>query len=152
MYVVGGICDVTWKHPITKEIRFLHDSQATLISHVTSIIDEIDLRMHGCCPNSKFIICPLIGVDVNKYIPHIASDIHGLQEMITTAVNEINIHILRLNQRHQYRMPHLSTIVHTWRHGRFYNHLEYLASDGIHLSDHVKENWAEQLVKAIERN
>ena len=152
VYIVGGVCDITWKHPITKEIRFLHKDQEALTSHIISIIDEIDKRMHGCCPNTKFIICPLVGVNVSAYIPHIADKTPGLQDIITGAVTDINQHILVVNKRRQYRMPHLSTPVHTWRHGRFYHHLEQLATDGIHLSDGLKKIWADQLVKAIEQN
>ena len=152
VYIVGGVCVITWKHPVTKEIKFLHNDQKALFTHITSIIDEIDKRMHGCCPNTKFIICPLVGVDVSNYIPRIAEKIPGLQDIITNAVTDINKHILAVNKRCQYRMPHLSTSVHTWRHGQYYHHLEQLASDGIHLSDNLERTWAEQLVKAIEQN
>ena len=78
VYIIGGICDVTWKDPSTKEIRFLFSDQLALTTHITSIIDEIDNRMHGCRPNTKFILCPLVGVNVYDYIPHIAAEVPGL--------------------------------------------------------------------------
>ena len=152
IYIVGGVCDITWKNPKTKEIKFLHASQAALTTHITSILDEIDSSMYSYCPLAKFIICPLIGVDVWKYIPHIAEGIPNLQDMITGAVMDINTHILRLNQKRGSRMPHFASPVHSWKHKRPYHHLELLYKDGIHLTDNLKEKWAEQLLKAIDRN
>ena len=64
IYIAGGVCDITWKHPITKEIKYLHANQAALITHITTILDEIDTRMFGCRPSTKFIFCPLVGVDI----------------------------------------------------------------------------------------
>ena len=152
VYIAGGICDVTWKNPTTKEIRFLHKDQAELTTHVTSILDEIEKRLHGCCPNTKFVLCPLVGVEVWKYIPRIATEIGGLQDMITNATIDINLHILRMNQKNRCSMPHLASPVHTWKHNRYYHHLELLAWDGIHLSVKLKTIWADQLIKAVERN
>ena len=62
IYIAGGVCDITWKDPRTKEIKFVHASQAALTTHVISILNEIDGRMYGCCPLTKFIICPIIGI------------------------------------------------------------------------------------------
>ena len=31
VYIVGGICDITWKHPDTKEINFLHSSRISAL-------------------------------------------------------------------------------------------------------------------------
>ena len=152
IYIAGGVCDITWKHPITKQIKFLHANQAVLTSHITDILDEIDGRMHGCCPSTKFIYCPLIGVDVWNYIPHIANDIPNLQDLITNAVIDVNKHILRLNQKHGSRMPHFASAVHSWKHNKFHHHYELLAKDGIHLTKELKVKWADQLLKAIRQN
>ena len=152
IYIAGGVCDITWKNPITKEIKYLHADQAMLSSHVIAILDEIDNRIYGCRPLTKFVFCPLIGVDVWKYIPHIAREVPGLQDMITGAVMEVNIHILRLNQKRASRMPHFASQVHAWKHNRFYHHLELLDKDGIHLTNNIKRKWAEQLLKAIDLN
>ena len=94
IYIAGGVCNITWKHPTTKEIKFLHASQFALAAHITAILDKIDSRMHSCCKSTRFIFCPLIGVDVWKYIPHIARETPDLHEIITGAVIDVNKHIL----------------------------------------------------------
>ena len=82
--------------------------------------------------------------DIEHYIPKIANKKPDLQEIITGAVLDINKHILRLNQKRGARMPHLASPVHTWKHNRYYHHLELLAVDRIHFSDKLKEIWAEK--------
>ena len=58
IYIAGGECDITWKNPITKEIKFLHANQAALTAHITSILNEIDGRMYGCCPYKMYLLSP----------------------------------------------------------------------------------------------
>ena len=61
VYIVGGICVVTWKHPITGEIKSQHTNQLSLTHHVTSIIDEIDQHIYGCCPKQSLLFSCLLG-------------------------------------------------------------------------------------------
>ena len=105
MYDAGGICDFTWKDQTTKENKFLYGDQATLVSHVTGLIDEVDKITHSRCPRSKFVICPTTGADVSHYIPAVASITPNLQAMIDNAVIDITFHILNINQGMSCRLP-----------------------------------------------
>ena len=112
VYIAGGICDFTIKDHVTKEITLTYDKQSTLLSHVKYCLDEADRVTHKECPNTKFIICPLIGADTEKYIPNLAAQTPGLQHMFNNAIIELNYYILNINQERSCRShtyPPLST-------------------------------------------
>ena len=152
VYVSGGICDFTIKNRVTGEITFDYKSQLDLTASIVKLLDEIDYLMHSNRPYCKFVICPLVGVDVSRYIPFIAATTPNLQNIFTGSTLDVNDHILHINQDRGYRMPYLATRVHTWRNHHYHHYYERLASDGIHLTDDIRHHWASALIKAIEMN
>ena len=152
IYIAGGICDYTFKNPQTKIISFFHKDEGALIKHMCDLVEHIDHYTHVRRPHTKFIICPLVGVDVEAYIPKIAAVREGLQDIMTNATMEVNNHILTVNNRRGYRVPYLATRIHSWHHNKVKHHYERLATDGIHLTDDLKQNWAAAFVKAVEKN
>ena len=152
IYIAGGICDFTFKDPRTKIISFFHRDEDALVKHVCDLIDHIDHYVHVRRPTTKFIICPIVGVDVQKYIPKIAETFPNLQDVFTNAIMRVNYHILTVSNSRSYRVPYFSTRVHTWHHGSVTHHYERLDEDGIHFTENIRKSWATAFVKAVEKN
>ena len=151
-YIAGGICDFTHKNQQTKVIEFPHGNQSMLLSYVKAQLDEADRITHSLCPESKFVICPLVGAEVEKYIPDVATELPDLQDIFNNSVTELNYYILNINQERGCRMPYLSTPVHKWKHQKYYHDYSLMYKDGVHLTNDLKASWGAAFIKAIERN
>lgn len=148
--VLAGICDITRKDRITKMVS-LQDSDADLIlGRIDNSLGEIEHHLSLKLTERSYTVtfCPITGMDIAKYNGLVAE--HPDQENLDRIIVEVNKAIIARNSMNHVVTPWTASEVHYNKKGgrkktRYYK----LASDGLHLSDTLKEKWARILYNAI---
>ena len=97
----------------------------------------------------NIIISPLIGISLSRYNKE--HWYHQEQELINEAVLEINRWIKHENAKNSLETPMLDRKIHKQQgKGRKPIHkYSKLKFDGLHLSDTIKKDWADELVRVM---
>lgn len=74
------------------------------------------------------------------------------QDLLDTAIHDINIEINRFNTSNNAITPWLARDVHHNIKGKKKNRYDRLSEDGVHLSDNLKLKWAAEIVSALVKN
>ena len=110
--VLGGICSVSRKHPVTRDlslgINCPHNATLAVISKFRSLREAA----HAWNPNVKIIVCELLGVNLAY-----ANKLHGMyvhpqQQVCDKSIWAINHRIVGLNNDFQVLTPATAEICH----------------------------------------
>ena len=150
VYIAGGACDITSKDWSTSLISYNWKNGNDLQEHLVGMLKNADVRLRKLFPASKVVFCSLIGSELAKVVnAHATSE--EQQDQVNRAVWEFNISIFRINKERETFSPSLHSHVHRICKGKERNYYQHLR-DGLHLSEELKEKWAEQFVKAVAKN
>ena len=146
-YIAGGACDVTSKDRVTNKIFFPWSPPSRLGKHLCATVKELDAAFAKSFPASKVIFCPLVGTDLSRVVTaHTITD--DQQAAVDDAMFELNEEIFRINLNRGNFAPALHRTIHRSRKKSYYEHL----SDGLHLTDYIKDKWVTAFVKAASAN
>ena len=121
-----------------------------LKTHLMSILNKADKDLHEYFPASKIIFCPLVGTDLARVVSEHQVSKED-QIAVEEAIWEFNSQVFAISKRRGNFTPPLHHQVHRFCKGTrraYYHHL----MDGIHLSDYLKLQWAQNFIKAMARN
>ena len=111
MYIMGGVCDITYKNHNTGEVSYQWASPAELNSHLVSTLRRIDQGFIDRFPASKVIFCTLVGVDLRRVVTK-----HGItdeqQQGVNNAIFDFNDEIFTINARRGTFSPSLHRTIH----------------------------------------
>ena len=150
VYVIGGVNNITVKDEHTGKISFEWHPAERLIDHLTSILKEANERMTKGYPASKVVFCTLVGSQLSRIVDSHQTTDHQ-QTVVNEAVFDFNEEVFRINKQKGTFSPSLHRTIHRAKKGKRKSYYEHL-SDGIHLQDHIKEKWADEIVKAATCN
>ena len=162
--IMAGICDVTQKDPVTKEISPRYTDLDTAIDGIMGSIRQAhqDISKWGP-PNVSF--ATLTGVDLtdvnNKERRHMseseyhqycadAKEIHPGQCLLNETILATNRAIIAFNESNRMPTTWLSEVIHPLSRGRhrfYYGHLR----DGCHPTETTSKRWATQIIRAIRK-
>ena len=147
VYIAGGACDITTKEKGSGNISFDWNPPGKLGPHLVKSLKDADSRLAKNHPASKVVFCTLVGSELRRVV-----NAHGINDhqqlAVDDAIFEFNTEIFSINKRRGNYSPSLHRTVHRSSKGRrkcYYHH----SVDGIHPGKHLKDNWTEEMVKAI---
>ena len=150
IYLAGGVCDITTKNRITKEITYEWGNTSDLQVHLLRCLERADGRLKKYFPASTVVFCPLIASELAKVVKS-GSTTDRNQQTVEDAIWEFNSEVFKLNKARNTSSPALHHQVHRYCKGRrraYYHHL----GDGLHPNGHLKEKWAKEFIRVIARN
>ena len=150
VYIAGGICDITSKDHESGAISLEWADEEDLKSHLVGALNRANVSRKKYLPASRIVFCPLVGCDL-KQVVNVHKISEDQQEMVNNAIWEFNSRIFRVNEENSAFSPSLHQSVHricNEKRRNYYYHLE----DGLHLSDFLKNKWADQFIKAMAHN
>ena len=150
IYMVGGACDITNKDKLTGKITFDWKPGKDLKIQLVGCLLHADEEFKRIFPASKIVYCTLIGVELQRVVTSQVISQEN-QNLANEAVWEFNTAVFDLNSRNNVFSPSLHHQVHRCCKGKKRNYYHHLA-DGIHLSEFLKEKWANQFINAIAHN
>ena len=150
VYIVGGATNITKKDRLTGRIYYEWGQNDGLRPHLTTMLTRTNERLLKYYPASKVIFCPLIGSELSRLV-NAHSTTQADQDIVNITVWDFNTLVFSINETRGTYSPPLHHQVHRFCKGRrreYYQHLE----DGIHLTESLKEKWANLFIKAMAHN
>ena len=148
LFLAGGICNITRKDMVTKEIFFEWDDPVELASHIIDIIENEEEIFRKKAPGSKLVFCNFVGADLTKVLKRNAE---AEQCILNEAIYIINEDIFQKNIVKEVYAPDLASPVHRQINGKNMTFLDHLGSDGIHLGLDLKKKWAKKMFKTSQK-
>lgn len=153
IYILSGICNVTYKDKKTKKLYLRIQDPQQLLTYfqelLVSAFGKLTSTVTNTSTNCKFIFAPLTGIDLAKYNK---SKIDSNQELLNNCIEMINLEIASFNREKKVFTPWTSHIVHHRSRGKYHTRYEKLTTDGCHLTPCVIEYWAQSIAEAIDKN
>lgn len=152
LIIQNGICDVTKLDRSTRLVSLAHNSYLPLVQEYKESMDIashfIKILLDGM--ECKVVFAHIVGMDMAKWNNQPYP--HPQQELLDSAIHNINIEINCFNSERNAVTPWLARDVHHNNKGRHRTRYNRLAEDGVHLSDYLKPRWALEFVSAITKN
>ena len=158
-----GICDLTWKNKLTREIGLRH---ATLHENVQHVMESLNSShdLLSTVGTFKISYATLTGLDITdcNYRPrsrmndseyelyNVTKTVHRDQDVLNNSVIQINKLIVRFNKSHGSGTTWLAGLVHAYSNKAHHHHYRRL-SDGCHPTDKTAQAWASQIIKSVAR-
>ena len=150
VYIAGGACDITTKNRVTKQIGYGWDKGKDLEDYLLEVLDKADKSFKKEFPASKIIFCPLIASELSRVVT-CGKVTPADQREVEEAVWSFNTAVFKINKERQVVSPSLHHQVHRFCKGRrraYYYHLQ----DGLHLTDYLKNKWADEFTTVMAHN
>lgn len=153
VYIVAGICDVTKKDKRTHKISLRETNPLLAISlyrfHIEAIRNSLTVKLGN--DDCKIIFGQLVGANIAGYNGTRYPD--QQQELQNEIVEGINLEIVAQNTSQGLVTPWIARTIHkNARDGRKIHRYHKLASDGIHLTQDLREIWAREILQSIYKN
>lgn len=153
IYVMCGICDVTYKDKDTKKVS---SREADIDKALDSYLQSVDIVTHFIKvlmdgSRYKFIFTEIIGMNIATYNNTEHPD--PQQAALNEIVDRINGEVIAWNKSLNMMMPWVARIVHrNKKNGKKNHRYQKLAQDGLHLTDEIRAAWASELCQAMSKN
>ena len=161
--VFAGVCDLTWKNKVTKEIglrhtdphentqqvmgalKSSHELLVTLGSFKVSYATLTGLDMADC--NHR----PRSHMNDYEYASYNATKtIHRDQATLDTYITQINKLIVKYNRSIGSKTTWMAGLVHVYANKSYHHHYRRLG-DGCHPTAKTAQAWADQVIKSTTR-
>lgn len=161
--MLAGICDLTWKHRLTKMIalRYMQPSD-----NITQVMNAIKASYDLLRANGDFIIsyATLTGVDLSDcnhrpranmsdtdYLAYCATKTpHPSQWVLDETILAVNKQIVKFNKNNGTKTAWIAGLVHTYSNKTYHHHYRRLR-DGCHPNHKTTHAWVAQIVKSLAR-
>lgn len=148
--VLAGICDLTVRDKVTKQVSLSFD---TADLAVDMFVGRMDIIHHFLTINLterafKLIFSQVVGMDMGVYngppYPH------QQQQLLDSVIHRLNIEIAAWNKIQNVATPWIANdIHHNRKDGQKIVRYQRLASDSLHLTEELKQRWVTYLHRAI---
>ena len=115
LFIAGGICNITRKDMVSKEIFFEWDDSVELASHIIDTMEKEEKIFMGKAPGSKLVFCNFVGADLSKVLKRNAE---SEQWILNEAIYIINEDIFQKNIVKEVYAPDLASPVHRQLNGK----------------------------------
>ena len=150
VYIAGGACDITFKEKSTGKIIYAWGRRGELGMHLLGTLNRAIKKLSKDFPASKVIFCPLIASELRRVV-NSGNITHEDQGEVENAVWEFNSTVFKINKEKSLISPSLHHQVHRFCKGKKRNYYHHLV-DGIHLTDYLKNKWADEFVNVMAHN
>lgn len=152
--ITAGICDVTHKNRYTKRVSLQDDNIENMVKQMETNMDTVKqhLMMNLTKRPYKLVFCHITGMDMARYNKEPVE--HIQQQRLNDIIIAINLTITTFNTHNDVLTPWLAKDVHmnkSKKKGTKTYRYHKLASDGLHLTDTLRQKWAEILLTAIKK-
>lgn len=150
--IMAGICDMTVLDRNTRQVSLNFESEEEAVDMMIGRIDAIKhfLSINLLEKRYKLMFCQTVGMDMSAY--NRTQPPHPQQELLDSTILSINIEFAKWNKENDAPTPWLaSDIHHNRKRGQKITRYERLAEDGLHLTESLREKWAENIAKAVNK-
>ena len=89
IYLVGGVNELTKKDKATGKYFFHWNDYQELENHMFERIDTVKNFLEKEHPATQFVLCPMMGMDLSKYIRDFNKDHQDMIDNVTWSFNEL---------------------------------------------------------------
>ena len=148
VYFMVGINDFTLLDHETHSVRLVTPFTSGLIDKLKTELQNLVATMKGYFPKVSYIICPIYGLDINRY--NKTAGRYRYQDSLDLAIVKVNVYIGKLNTKNNQLYPFLSNVFHRYRpkSGSYITLYDRLA-DGLHPGDAAQRKIANYLRRSI---
>ena len=144
--IMGGICDITKRDPITKQTHLRSWELETITKQMRKDIKKGLKRIKRWAPNTPVIITPTIGINLEQY-NGVPTD-NNEQESLNEIVLQVNRLLISCNKREN-KIPWISRTVHHCKGKGCWDHKYHYLGDGCHFDIKLKRIIAKELSKSL---
>lgn len=153
VYIVAGVCDITKKNKQTNTISLRETNPLLAISlykfHMEAIRNSLTTKLGN--NDCKIVFGELVGVNMARYNGTGYPD--PQQDQLNNIVEGVNMEIVAQNTSQNLVTPWIARTIHkNRRDGRKIHRYHKMASDGVHLTDELRDTWAKEILKSIYKN
>lgn len=153
IYVTNGICDITTKDQVTKQVSLRDPDPQTAVASYVGSLDTVTHYMKILLDGRKYqlIFAEILGMNMSTY--NGTEYPHHQQALLNTTISGVNTEIAAWNTSRNVITPWLAKEIHRNKKGGLKIHRYHkLAEDGLHLTPSLRCCWAKQIVEAICKN
>lgn len=153
VYIIAGICDVTKKNKHTNRVSLRETNPLLAVSlykfHMESIRESLTTKLGN--DDCTVVFGELVGMNIAGFNGTRYPD--QQQSLLNEIVEQVNMEIVAQNTSRELVTPWIARTVHkNRRDGRKIHRYHKLATDGVHLTQDLKEMWAQEILKSIYKN
>lgn len=153
IYILAGINNLTYLNKNTRKVSLSAPEQDSMVQQYCDEMNFSYSRLRKITkPGTKVIFAPLTGMDLAKFNRIKAGDIIQYQNILNSALLNINNRIIQFNTEHGIKTPWTHAIIHRRYRGVYHFSYERLQDDGCHLTEEIRIFWGQKLVSAISAN
>ena len=150
VFFMVGIIDFTALDHSTHHVRLITPFVSGLIVRLKTELHSLVSNMKRHHPNTAYIICPIYGLDVNRY--NKVPGQYKYETSLDQSIVRVNTLIGKLNTNNNQLNPFLSNVIHRFRpktgmHITLYDRLW----DGLHPDEVAQQKIAGYLLRTIHR-
>ena len=150
VYFMLGVNDFTVLDHCTHKVRLVTPFVSGLIVKLKNELQNLVSNMKHLYPTTAYIICPIYGLDINKY--NKLPGQYKYQSSVDQAIVRVNIFIGKLNTSNNQLCPFLSNVIHRFRpKAGTYITLYDRLWDGLHPNKETQRKIVGYLQRAIHR-
>lgn len=150
--VLAGICDIMEKDRETRLVSLQNDTAESTIEQIKSSMDIVRHHLSIVLTENphRLIFGHIVGMDMARY--NVQNTTHPQQSLLNEIVTEANQVITAFNSENDVPTAWMAKEIHPnncKRGNKKKYHYQKLASDGLHLTDHLRERWAKTLMNLL---
>ena len=104
VYIIGGVCDITDKNKLTKQVAYVWRGGKELEEHLLDVLREADKSFSKNFPASKIVFCPLIASELKRVVTDGIMTQED-QDEVEEAVWAFNSAVFKINKSRQTVSP-----------------------------------------------
>lgn len=162
--VGAGICNITQKHYLTKEVRLRVIDVKCAINDYEKSMQGVYNSLTSRYPHTTVNFATIFGIDLADYntqsfknmdeqeldLYYANKQRHPEQDILNNQIITTNIAIQKYNATNQVATPWTSKCIHKYYKGT-YHHNYFKLIDGCHPNEEALHNYAVNLLKSIKK-
>lgn len=141
---IAGICDMTYKDHIARDVKLRFTSHYHLLNHLSEKFSSARLLVSTRHPHLRVAFGGLCGMDLNRY--------NGLpghseyQSVVDSVIVSINLQIEEDNIANHVIHPTVTRKIHKRSRKQGIRNQYRILYDGLHLSSIINKEWASNII------
>ena len=154
IFIFGGICDVTYRNPVTKYTSLRHQSPLECRDNYVTCMQSAHsiLRNHPLTNQAKIVFGPICGIELNRFNEIKSSMKHPQQRALDKSIEYVNAEINSFTEGSGLRTPWLANHCHAGKGRGRVSHTYHALRDGCHFDTTVLELIGPQIHDVMKLN